>query len=189
MDSTLDGVVPKIKHKEPPRFDYKTLPLGTGGEKYNTMKFIIFILILAGLGYWYYTSHPTALKQAQDAAVQAQATGKTAVDNGTMASLGGANKVAKIYYVNNNDYGKSVTKNICVDPTSSNGFGDIISGMKNLGSAVTCGVDTNYPSKSFTITVPSLSHKGQQYCTDQNASVVLVPILGTSGYVKGLQCK
>jgi hypothetical protein len=153
------------------------------------MKFIIFVLVVTSLGYWYYTSHPESLKQAQDFIKTTETKSKETADSGTMASLSGAGKVAKVYYVKNNNYGISATKNICMDVTSENGFGDVLAGIKKLGGAVTCMVDSNYPSKSFTITVPSLAKKGQYYCTDQNQFVGLIPNIKNEPFDSGIKCK
>lgn len=154
------------------------------------MKYLIFIIVFACVGYWYYHTHPTALKQAQDAAKVAQTKGVNAVDAVTTASFSGVSKEAQIYYLKNRNYGTSATKNICVDVTSNGGFGDVISAIKKVGNVVTCTVDQNYPSKSFTITVPSLATKGQYYCTDQNAFIGLIPsIKNGGGFTAGMQCK
>lgn len=153
------------------------------------MKFIIFVLVITSLGYWYYTSHPEAFKQAQDFIKTTEAKSKEAADSGTMVSLNGAGKVAKIYYVKNSNYGISPTKNICMDVTSENGFGDVLAGIKKLGGSVTCTLDPNYPAKSFTVTVPSLAKKGQYYCTDQNQFVGLIPNITSAPFSAGITCK
>ncbi len=146
------------------------------------MKFIIFVLVLAGVGYWYYTAYPSDVKKAREA-------GEVAVDTGTMASLEGAAKIAKNYFLKNNNYGISTTKNICMNVTSENGFGDVLAGIKKLGGVVTCTVDSNFPTKSFTLTIPSLAKKGQYYCIDQNQSVELIPSIKNVPFSPGLMCK
>ncbi len=145
------------------------------------MKFIIFVLVLAGVGYWYYTAYPSDVKKAREA-------GEIAVDSGTMASLEGAGKVAKNYFLKNTNYGISATKNICMDVTSENGFGDVLSGIKKLGGTVTCTVDSNYPAKSFTVTIPSLTKKGQYYCTDETQFVGLIPSIQSEPFSAGMKC-
>ena len=153
------------------------------------MKYIIGFIVISWVIIWYFHTHPNAPQQTRDAVATAQATGAAAVDAVTTTSFSGVAKDAQVYYLKNRNYGTSATKNICVDVTSNQGFGDIITAIKKVNNVVTCTADSDYPSKSFTITVPSLLKKGQYYCTDQNAFIGLVPSISKGPFAIGSKCQ
>ncbi len=160
------------------------------------MKKIILILILIGVGYgyYYYTTH----KQNVDAVIQNVNDTKNAIVDTTTASIdmtiknavAGVDKVSPVYYYNNRSYGASSTSNICLDTSSSASIGSIIAFVQKYTKAISCTVDPVFPSKSFTLTAPSLTNKGQYYCTDQSGFVGLIPDINLSSNFKiGLSCK
>ncbi len=149
--------------------------------------FILILIIAAAGGYWYFHTHSGATISGTANSIATQT--ETDIDAGTQKSFSGVSVDAQVYYLRNRNYGSSGSANICTAATSNGGLGDIISAMQKLGSTVSCIVDPNYPSKSFTLTVPSLANHGQYFCTDQNGYVGLVPSVTTAPFRAGLACK
>ena len=154
---------------------------------------IVFIGIIAG-GYYYYAHNKStvdgAISSATSATNGAIATTTTSIDSAIQAGLKSVNPISLYYYTTNRNYGISDTKNICNDTTSSNSIGAIISDIQIYTKSISCVVDPNFPSKSFTIVASSVANSGQYYCTDQNGAVNLIPSVSqTSTFKSGISCK
>jgi hypothetical protein len=153
------------------------------------MKLLLLLVVVLGIAGYIYHKNPHAVQQAQTTAQTAIKTTAADIDAGTAASFKAVSADAQVYYFRNRNYGASASKSICTDVTSNGGLGDIVSAMQKVGSSVSCVTDKDYPSKSFTLTVPSLAQKGQYYCTDQNGYIGLVPSMSKAPFVLGLKCK
>lgn len=158
------------------------------------MKTFYIIIILAALvygGYWY-INHQSDTKDF----INNINNTKNSVVNKTTAEIdgliknavSGVNTISPLYYLQNRNYGISATENICVNTKSKGSIGGIISEIQKLTKAVTCVVDTNFPSKSFTLVAPSLIDKNVSYCTDQSGfSVINTASVNT--FKAGFKCK
>jgi hypothetical protein len=149
------------------------------------MKLILVIALIIG-GWYLYTSNK---KEVDTVATSVATATKESIDIATQKSFGGVGTNARVYYLRNRNYGSSAKNSICTASTSNGGLGDIVGAMQKLGSTVSCIVDPNFPSKSFTLTVPSAAHKGQHYCTDQNGFIGLIPSLTSAPFSLGFACK
>jgi hypothetical protein len=154
---------------------------------------VLAIAIFAG-GYYYYTHHKakvdTAIKNASDTKNTIIATTTAGIDSAIKSAIGSIAPLSLVYYAKDRNYGESATKNICNDTTSAGSIGGIISGIQVYTKSISCVVDTNYPSKSFTIVASSFAHKGEYYCTDQNGKVELIPSVSSGNTFKaGFSCK
>ena len=156
---------------------------------YIYMKLLLILIIVLGIAGYLYKKHPHAVENAKTTAHTVVKKTAEDIDKGTMTSFKAVGADAQIYYLRNRNYGASATKSICTDVTSNGGLGDIVSGMQKVGSAVSCVTDKEYPSKSFTLTVPSVAQKGQYYCTDQNGYIGLVPSITKAPFSLGLKCR
>ena len=139
-------------------------------------------------GGYYYFKHPNAINQAKTTSQTVVKTTIADVDKVTTNSFKAAGVDAQVYYLKHRNYGSSSKQNICVDVTSNGGFGDVVSAIQKVGNVITCAVATDYPSRSFTIAVPSLVNKGQFYCTDQGGFIGLIPNTKTP-FESGVKCK
>ena len=153
------------------------------------MRFLLLLVIVASIGGYYYFKHPNAINQAKTTGQAIVTTTVTDVDNVTMGSFKAAGVDAQVYYLKHRNYGTSSKQNICVDVTSNGGVGDVVSAIKKVNNSITCAVATDYPSRSFTITVPSLVHKGQFYCTDQGGFIGLIPNTTKAPFESGVKCQ
>ncbi len=161
------------------------------------MKKIIGIIILLAIaygGYWYLNNKSKvndAINNANTLKNNVIGQTTTQVDAIIKDSIKSVGSVSLAYYVQNRNYGISNQKNICADASQNISIGTIIAGIQKVTTnSVSCVVDTNFPSKSFTIIAPSTVNIGQYYCTDQNGFVGLIPnISPTSGFKQGLKCK
>ena len=152
------------------------------------------LLIIAALcygGYWY-VNHQLETKDF----INNINNTKNAVVNKTTAEIdgliknavSGVNTISPLYYLQNRNYGISATENICVNTKSKGSIGGIISEIQKLTNRVTCTVDPNFPSKSFTLVAPSLTDKNVSYCTDQSGfSVINTASVNT--FKAGFKCK
>jgi hypothetical protein len=153
------------------------------------MKIIGFIAALALLigGYAYYNRHKMQVAEGVGTVVGATNAG---IDAAIQTGMKGVAKVSPVYYLQDRNYGVSDTQNICFDSASKNSLSTIISEIQQHTKGVSCVADPDYPSRSFTITAPSFSNKGQYYCTDQSGFAGLIPAIATGGTFRiGVRCK
>ena len=160
------------------------------------MKFfgLLIVVVLCIGGYWYFTHHQstvsTAVNNVTDVKNTIVATTNAGIDSAVMSALQGVAKMSPVYYFQNRSYGISASQNICYDATSSNSLGSIIADIEQYTKAVTCVVDTDYPSRSFTLVAPSRTDAPRYYCTDQSGFVGLIPsILPGGAFRAGIKCK
>lgn len=149
------------------------------------MRLILLVLIIIGAvwGYRYISRHQEVI----DEVVQ---TTNEGYDAAISAGLKAVAKATPLYYFDNRSYGESATKNICFDDTSNNSLGSIIADIEKYTKAVTCTVDPDFPSRSFTITAPSRAHAGEYLCADQSGFVGLVPDITKDGTFRlGIKCR
>ena len=154
---------------------------------------LIVLIAIVGGGYYYYEHNKGAVDNAVATADNAKnaivATTTAGIDAATKTGLGSIAPVSLAYYAENRNYGISATKNICNDTTSPTSVGSVVSAIQQYTKAIDCTVDTDFPSKSFTITAPSLANSGEYYCIDQNGTVDLIANINTSDTFKaGLSC-
>lgn len=151
------------------------------------MKLLLILILIAG-GYFFYHYHQKEISQTISDASSAT---KNAGDAGIQSALAGVGKISPLYYIQNNrSYGASAAKNLCFDSNSSNSLGSIIADIQSVAKSVSCTVDSDFPSRSFTITVPSFANTGQYFCTDQSGIVGLIPsIEKDSSFKQGIKCK
>jgi len=165
---------------------------------------IIFILILIALGfggYWYFIHKPNINNVVNNIDINSVVNNINEVKNNVVtktnadidaiikSTLSGVSSISPLYYLQNGrNYGLSATQNICTNSKSKGSLGNIISSIQQYTKAVTCVVDPNFPSKSFTIIAPSLINKGLSYCTDQ-AGFFMISLTSNSSYKAGFKCK
>jgi hypothetical protein len=96
---------------------------------------------------------------------------------------------AELYFSQNQNYGISKTNNICENPDPSVfNFSSILSSInENSKTLAKCAISNQFPSKTFTVIVPSLVTNGL-YCTDQNGFAGLITNDNTQ-FVSGVKCK
>ena len=161
------------------------------------MKHIILftlVLILCGAGYYYYVRQPKDVQTVQNDYNTAKDTvintTNKGIDDAIQSAFKGVGAFAPVYYVNNNrSYGASENQNICNDTTNAGSIGNIIANIQKYTQAVSCIVDTDYPSRSFTIIAESKVNPGKFFCTDQAGGVTLVESISYRPFEKGVHCK
>lgn len=156
-------------------------------------KLLAFIVILAVAGgfYWYLVHKDSVDQSVNNAKNTVVNTGNTAVDTAIKTALSGVGSAAPIYYLQNKEsYGMSATQNICNDPTSANSISSIVTTIQKYTGSVSCVVDSDFPSRSFTIVAPSLVNEGQFFCADQSGFAGLIPnVNDNASYKAGRKCK
>ena len=161
------------------------------------MKHIILctlVLILCGAGYYYYVRQPKDMQAVQNDYNTAKSnvinTTNIGIDDAIQSGFKGVGAYAPIYYVNNGrSYGASQNQNICNDTTSASSIGSIIANIQKYTQAVSCAVDTDYPSRSFTIVAASKANPGKYFCTDQAGGVSLIDSISYKPFEQGVHCK
>jgi len=158
------------------------------------MKKLYIIIILAALGYgiYWYINHQQETKNSINNIIDT----KNSVVNKTTAeidgliknAISGVNTISPLYYLQNRNYGISTNENICVNTKSKGSIGGIISEIQKLTKRVTCTVDSDFPSKSFTLVAPSLIDKNISYCTDQSGFYV-INNSSVNTFKAGFKCK
>lgn len=154
---------------------------------------VLAILIAIGYGFYYYHTNQKDGQTVTESAIEirdrAVATTNVGIDAIIKSAIQGIDKISPVYYYKNRSYGKSAVSNICTDSESDTSIGAIIANLEVYTKAVTCTVDPNFPTKSFTIVAPSFANKGSYYCTDQSGFVGLIPDIKTGTFKAGLACK
>lgn len=158
------------------------------------MKTIILILIILGIGGYFYFNHQSNIKDitknisaTKDTVVTATKADIDALTKSVLASVG---TISSGYYLQNKNYGVSTTQNICLNSNSNISIGNIISTIQKYTKGVSCVADPDFPSRSFTIVAPSLVNNGEYFCTDQSGAVSLLLSISSSGtFREGVRCK
>ena len=155
---------------------------------------LILLIGLAGAGYYYYVRQPkdiaTVQKDINTAKDTVVSTANTSIDTATQSALKGVGTVSPIYYLQNRNYGISASQNICNDTTNAGSLGNIISQIQKYTKMVSCIPASDFPSRSFTITVESKVNPGKYFCTDQGGQIDLIPSISPfSTFREGVKCK
>ncbi len=148
----------------------------------KTIILAIIIIVIGFFGYKYFVSQKNI-----DTVINNVNTG---IDTAVTSALKGVGAVAPIYYLQNRSYGVSATQNICRDSTSTSSLGSIVADIQSYTKMVSCVVDSDFPSRSFTIIAPSKANAGQYFCTDQSGVLNLIPSIAVgSAFKEGIKCK
>lgn len=94
---------------------------------------------------------------------------------------------AEIYFGNHKNYGVSNLQNACLGSDLDNFLPYLSIINKYSKTLAKCAVSTNFPTKTFTIVVPSLVENGL-YCTDQNGFAGVI-VNTDSQFIAGIKCK
>ncbi|HEY5589242.1 MAG TPA: hypothetical protein VIK86_09865 [Candidatus Paceibacterota bacterium] len=154
--------------------------------------YVLLIIVALGFGGYWYINNQSKTKDFIQSTVETKNSiiNKTTseIDGLIKNAVSGVNTISPLYYLQNRNYGISATENICVNTKSKGSIGGIISEIQKLTNRVTCTVDSNFPSKSFTLVAPSLIDKNVSYCTDQSGfSVINTASVNT--FKAGFKCK
>ncbi len=154
--------------------------------------YIIIIVVALGYGGYWYINHQSETKDFINNVIDTKnnVVNKTnaEIDSLIKSAVSGVNTISPLYYLQNRNYGISATENICLNTESKGSIGGVISGIQKLTKAVTCTVDPDFPSKSFTLIAPSLIDKEISYCTDQSGFSVINTV-SMNTFKAGFKCK
>ncbi len=154
--------------------------------------YILFIVVILSFGgYWYLNHQPEVnnfINKIINIKNEVVVSTTEDIDALIKKAVSGVSTVSLIYYTQNRNYGVSETENICINAESKISLGGIISGIQKYTKTVTCVVDTDFPSRSFTIIAPSLIDKNQSYCSDQ-AGFSIIDTSIKNNFKAGIKCK
>ena len=123
-------------------------------------------------------------KNVVNAVVNAQ---KAGADAAIKMSMQNIDSIAKMYVINHQNYGVSVSNNACVNSD----YDSFVSAIQDMNKysfiPASCVVDNNFPAKSFTIIVPYPTESHKMYCTDQNGFAGIVD--DNFNLQEGVKCK
>jgi hypothetical protein len=154
--------------------------------------YTLFVVAILGFGGYWCLNHQTEVQNFINKIINIKnniiVSTKEEMDGLIKSAVNGVSKVSLPYYIQNRNYGVSETENICINAESKVSLGGVISGIQKYTKTVTCIVDPEFPSRSFTIIAPSLIDKNLSYCSDQ-VGFFTVNTSTNNTFKAGLRCK